>query len=366
MKQMTLLLTALLTTAAALAQPRIRIEHGPYLQNVTEEGFTVVWNSTADAAGWVELAPDDGSHFYAAERPKFHDSHLGRQRIGRMHSVRISGLQPGTTYRYRIMQRGVVLNEGNKRVILDEGFGNDIHSQDSVFRRLIRSAPEEKPDFLCLNGDLATQIETGQTLWDACLASASEILTPAGIPLVPVRGNHENRGVCSGCWSDFFPTPTGETYYTFRRGPAFFLVLDGCEDKPDSDIRYYGLGDWDTYRQREAAWLKKVVESEEFRTAPVRIVLIHMIPGGKASWYGEQQIRRLFVPELVGKGIDVMLCGHYHRYQWIDDGSRGVDFPILVNSNVDRLAVSADASGIDLKVFDTAGKLVKQHRIDKK
>lgn len=392
MKQITLLLGALLMTAAALAQPRVRIEHGPYLQNVTEEGFTVVWSSTADAAGWVELAPDDGSHFYAAERPKFHDSHLGRQRIGRMHSVRISGLKPGTAYRYRIMQRGVVLNEGNKRVILDDGYGsdilkhkpfpvttldpaqkrvdfwvvNDIHSRDSVFRRLIRTAPEEKPDFVCLNGDLATQIETPETLWDACLASASELLTPAGIPLVAVRGNHENRGVAAGCWSDFFPAPTGETYYAFRRGPAFFLVLDGCEDKPDSDIRYYGLGDWDAYRQQEAAWLKKVVESEEFRTAPVRIVLIHMIPGGDASWYGEQQIRQLFVPELVDRGIDVMLCGHYHRYQWIDDGSREVDFPILVNSNVDRLAVSADAAGIDLKVFDTAGKLVKQHRIDKK
>ena len=123
MKQITLLLGALLMTAAALAQPRVRVGHGPYLQNVTEEGFTVVWNSTADAVGWVELAPDDGSHFYAAERPKFYDSHLGRQRIGRMHRVDVSGLQPGTTYRYRILQRGAVLNEGNKRVILDEGFG---------------------------------------------------------------------------------------------------------------------------------------------------------------------------------------------------------------------------------------------------
>ena len=216
------------------------------------------------------------------------------------------------------------------------------------------------------NGDLATQIETPETLWDACLASASEILTPAGIPLAAVRGNHENRGVYSGCWSDFFPTPTGETYYTFRRGPVFFLVLDGCEDKPDSDIRYYGLGDWDAYRQREAAWLKEVVRSEEFRTAPVRIVLIHMIPGGEASWYGEQQIRQLFVPELVGKGIDLMLCGHYHRYQWIDDGSRGVDFPILVNSNNDCLRVSADPKGIDLKVIDTSGAVIERHRIDKK
>ena len=392
MKRTILLLGLLLTTAAVAALPRIRMEHGPYLLNVTDEGFTVVWSSTADAAGWVELAPDDGSHFYAAERPKFRDSHLGRQRIGRMHSVRVSGLKPGTTYRYRIMQRGVVLNEGNKRVILDEGFGsdilkhkpytvttldpaqekvdfwvvNDIHSRDSVFRLLIRSAPKEKPDFVCLNGDLATQIETPETLWDACLASASEILTPAGIPLAAVRGNHENRGVYSGCWSDFFPTPTGETYYTFRRGPVFFLVLDGGADKPDSDIRYYGLGDWDAYRQREAAWLKEVVRSEEFRTAPVRIVLIHMIPGGEASWYGEQQIRRLFVPELVGKGIDLMLCGHYHRYQWIDDGSRGVDFPILVNSNNDCLRVSADPKGIDLKVIDTSGAVIERHRIDKK
>ncbi len=392
MKRTILLLGLLLTTAAALAQPRIRTEHGPYLLNVTDEGFTVVWSTTADAVGWVELAPDDGSHFYAAERPKFYDSHLGRQRIGRMHSVRVGGLKPGTAYRYRIMQRGVVLNEGNKRVILDDGCGsdilkhkpypvttldpaqekadfwvvNDIHSRDSVFRLLIGDAPAEKPDFVCLNGDLATQIETPQTLWDACLASASKILTPAGIPLAAVRGNHENRGVCSGNWSDFFPTPTGETYYTFRRGPVFFLVLDGCEDKPDSDIRYYGLGDWDAYRQREAAWLKQVVRSEEFLTAPVRIVLMHMIPGGRASWYGERQIRRLFVPELAGKGIDLMLCGHYHRYQWIDDGSRGVDFPILVNSNNDCLRVSASPKGIDLKVVDPSGAVVKQHRIDKK
>lgn len=137
------------------------------------------------------------------------------------------------------------------------------------------------------------------------------------------RGNHENRGAYAQHWLDYFPTPTGETYYTFRRGPAFFIVLDGCEDKPDNDPRYYGMGDWNEYRRQQAEWLKGVVNSDEFRAAPVRIVLMHMIPGKEDSWYGEQQIRRLFVPELAGKGIDLMLCGHYHRYHWIDDGSRG-------------------------------------------
>ena len=108
MKRLTLLLGALLLTAAALAQtavpPTVRIAHGPSVLNVTEDGFTVVWDAKADAIGWVELAPMDGSHFYSAERPRYYDSHLGLCRVGRMHRVRIEGLQPGTTYRYRIMQ----------------------------------------------------------------------------------------------------------------------------------------------------------------------------------------------------------------------------------------------------------------------
>ena len=190
MKRLTLLLGALLLTAAALAQtavpPTVRIAHGPYVLNVTEDGFTVVWDAKADAIGWVELAPMDGSHFYSAERPRYYDSHLGLCRVGRMHRVRIEGLQPGTTYRYRIMQRGIVLNEGNRRVILDDGDGsevyrrkpytirtldpaqekvdfwmvNDIHARDSVFQLLIKEAPEAQPDFVCLNGDLASQTET--------------------------------------------------------------------------------------------------------------------------------------------------------------------------------------------------------------
>ena len=210
---------ASLPASPAFSQPSARIAGGPYLQNVTEDGFTVIWTTT-DAAAWVETAPDDGTHFYAVERPKYYDSHLGRRRLGKLHRVRVGGLEPGKTYRYRIMQRGIVLNEGNRRVILDDGDGsevyrrkpytirtldpaqekvdfwmvNDIHARDSVFQLLIKEAPEAQPDFVCLNGDLASQTETEQTLWDACLGSASKILTPAGIPLAVTRGNHENRG----------------------------------------------------------------------------------------------------------------------------------------------------------------------------
>lgn len=378
--------------ASAAPLPTARIACGPYLQDVTDEGFTVVWTTTTDAAAWVEVAPDDGTHFYAAERPKYFDTHLGRRRTGCLHRVRVEGLQPAAAYRYRVLQQAVVCDEGNRRVILGNGTGsdvfrrkplpvrtldpaqervafwmvNDIHGRDSLFRRLIADAPRERPDFVCLNGDMVSSVESDRTLRDGFLRTAGEVLAPAGIPLVAVRGNHENRGAYALRWSDYFPTPTGRTYYTFRRGPALFVVLDGVEDKPDSDVQYFGLMAADAYREEQARWLAEVVRSEEFRTAPVRIVLIHMVPGDAASWHGEQEIRRLFVPLLNGQGVDLMLCGHYHKYRWIDDGSRGTDYPILVNSNTDRAEITADAAGIDIRIVDAAGGTLHRHRIDKR
>ena len=126
MKRLISILVALSAWGIAIGQPSVRIAHGPYLQQVTDDGFTVVWTTTINAASWVEVAPDDGSHFYAAERPKYYDSHIGKRRIGRLHRVRVEGLAPGTTYRYRIMQQGVLCDEGNKRVVLGEGYESDI------------------------------------------------------------------------------------------------------------------------------------------------------------------------------------------------------------------------------------------------
>lgn len=389
MKRLLILFGALLLWGAAFGQPSVRIAQGPYLQQVSDDGFTVVWTTTTDAAVWVEIAPDDGTHFYAAERRKYYDSHIGKRRTGRLHRVHVGGLEPGTTYRYRIMQQGVLCDEGNKRVILGEGYGmdilkqkpytattldpkkettefwvvNDVHAQDSTLRLLLKDAPKAKPDFVCLNGDMLSQIESEKELFDGYLRAVSEVLSPAGIPTFATRGNHEYRGSFSHHFLDYFPTPTGETYYAFRQGPVFFLCLDGGEDKPDSDIRYYGLADTDSYREQEAEWLRQVTASEEFRSAPYRIVLLHMVPANEASWRGEQEIRRLFVPILNEANIDVMLCGHYHRYSLIDDASRGTNFPILINSNRDKLIVKAGiGEQIRIQVVDAAGTIKKEHR----
>ena len=91
----------------AFAQERIRIEHGPYLQNLKETETTIVWMASKPSVGWVELAPDDSSTYYQKEREKFFDTTNGVKNTSLLHVVKISGLKPGTGYRYRVYAQEV-------------------------------------------------------------------------------------------------------------------------------------------------------------------------------------------------------------------------------------------------------------------
>ena len=274
------LLFALPMTAAA--QPSVHVVSGPYLQAVGEREFTVVWTTNIDAVSWVEIAPDDGTHFYNTERPKYYQVLNGRRPIGKLHVVTVSGLEPATTYRYRVMQNGVLVNEGRKRVIFGEGFGsdilrhkpfevttldrsksevafsvvNDMHEHDSILRVLYKDVKPGKYDFVCFNGDMTTSIDAESELMDHYLASSSELFA-SDTPLYVARGNHENRGTFAMEWMNYFPSSTGRPYFSFRQGPVYFIVLDSGEDKPDSDIRNMDLMRSDDFRAEEAEWLAR-------------------------------------------------------------------------------------------------------------
>ena len=116
---------------------------------------------------------------------------------------------------------------------------------------------KDKNDFVLFNGDMVTTFASGQQIFDGFLTTAVKSFA-SEIPFFYARGNHETRGLFFAHYRDYFPSPTGQTYYSFQAGPVFFIVLDGGEDKPDSDIEYNGLGGFDTYRAQEAEWLKAV------------------------------------------------------------------------------------------------------------
>ena len=370
-----------LTMSAVRAQ--VKISGGPYLQDVTDTSFTVIWTTNMDAVGWIEVAPDDGTHFYNTERKAYYDKRgLGRKPIGKMHKVTVSGLEPGTSYRYRAMNKGVLSQEHRTRIVYTEGYGqdilkhnppvvttlkkdwssvkfavvNDVHENDSTFRELFKDA-RGKYDFVCFNGDMTSEVRAEEDIMKYYMKSASELFADQ-TPIYMVRGNHEYRGNDAIRYLDYMQTPTGKTYYTFSYGDFFFIVLDSGEDKPDSDIRNLGIMITEDYVKEEAEWLEKVTESEAFRNAASRIVFCHMPPGGN-GWHGNAMVSRYFVPVLNRAGIDLMLCAHIHRYRYDAPGTLGNDFPVLCNDNLTRLDAEVTPDRISINIYDASGKAVK-------
>ena len=377
------LFAALSAHAEEIKAPKIVA--GPYIQACSDSEFTVVWQTDSDALCWVEIAPDDGTHFYNTARKQYFQTIHGRRPIGRWHKVTVDGLEPNTLYRYRVLHKGITTNQGNKRVRYTESKGSDVYRRqpytirtlgggEDVTRFAIGNDFHDKPelieqlfskdiitpqryDFVLYNGDMVSSFESEERLVNSVITpSVAQFATQ--IPLFFSRGNHETRGAAATTYTDYFPTTTAEPYYTFSDGPALFIVLDGGEDKPDSDIEYHDLVRYDNYREREAKWLKSVVESEQFKAAAVKIVIIH-IPPKSSGWHGEAEIARLFVPILNQAGIDAMFCGHIHKYRFSEanDPTYGCNFPIVCLPNRVRADIEVSKERVSYSITNANGEI---------
>ena len=381
-----------LASASAQHQLRAKAVCGPYVQCMSETGFTVIWTTDMDAVAWVEVAPDDGTHFYNKERDKYYDARgNGVYPIGKIHKVEVDGLEPGTTYRYRIMYKGVTAYNGSGDVQYTKASGsdvykgepykvttfrneyesirfdiyNDIHGKDSLFNLILAGAREDR-DFVFLNGDMTSNISSEDLIAKMYLGSVAKSLN-GGLPIFASRGNHELRGRDAIKWLNYFETPTGTPYYSFTIGKYFFVVLDACEDKPDTDIEYSGIVASAPYVKRQAKWLKEVLASEECRNAEVRIAFCH-VPPETAGWFGAANMCETLIPPLNEAGIDAMFCGHIHRWRVAEpDGSiSNAEFPIICNPNMQRMEVTVSEKSIDIQTINTEGVVTNKHSIDLK
>ena len=357
MKKLFFALTGLLFSLAAAAQD-FKITHGPYLCDMTQDGVTVVWTTSKPALSWVEVAPDDGRSFYAQEHSRHYQTVAGRKLADRtLHAVRLKGLQPGTDYCCR--------RPYPFRTFPDSGADcsfimlNDIHGKADYMKDLCKKIDFSKVGFVVFNGDMSSSVESEEQLF-ADYIDASVALFASGTPILFNRGNHETRGVWSDRLIDCFPTRSGEFYGIYRYGDVCLLVLDCGEDKPDSDVEYYGLADYDAYRVEECEWLKKAVRSDEFRSASARIVLLH-VPPTTGTWHGNVHLNELFMPVLNGAGIDLMLCGHEHRYSFHPAGERGAQFPIVINDNKSYTRCDVSDSLIRVQIVGPRDKVAHTH-----
>ena len=149
-----LLLSALLScygiSVSGQDQP-FTIMHGPWLCDMSETGVTIMWLTNRNALSWVEIAPDDGSHFYGKERPKYYDTRMGRKQAStNLHKVRVENLSPGKKYRYAVFSREVLQWQNDSEIIFGTTIANESYSRNSLSFQTF-SAEDDTVSFVMFN-----------------------------------------------------------------------------------------------------------------------------------------------------------------------------------------------------------------------
>lgn len=366
-----LLLAAVTVRAATVA--------GPYLL----ESNCVSWVSDSNATGWVEWTDADGTARRAvSSRDGLVDA------LTRIHRIPLVDLKPATTYQMCAVTRTIeklepyavtfgssMSNEFTLRTPsttdrVSFAMLNDVHSQESLVRKLLALVATNLPDAIFLNGDIVVDSRTEKAIIPAILTPLGENLG-ARVPLYFVRGNHETRGPLARQVSDYLLPPGQHWYRAFTFGPVRVILLDSGEDKEDTDKAYSGLADFDRYRESQARWLAAEVASDAFRNARYRVIFSHIPPFSteKAqSWHGPQQVCALWAPVCRGVGLTAWFSGHTHHAEVMDPKPGQHDYPIFIGGG-SKLAVAtvtrieADAKRMKVTILSADGAMLAEREL---
>jgi acid phosphatase type 7 len=286
---------SLLGGDTGLEQPR-----EPYVQGITASSAVVCWVSEQPGSGVVEYGKT---------------LELGRKeaeaRIDGRHAVALTGLDPGSTYHYRVKDIGGSSTGGFRTALADEdsrfsfaevgdsGSGGKGQLAVAVLLESLR------PDLVLHTGDVV--YPTGQERdYDSRFFAPYRNLIKT-VPLFPVLGNHDVRkGNAAAFLENFYPplSSPGSTkrYYSFDWGNTHFVALD-------SEL-YHGDRGSDPEEQRN--FLERDLATTRKRW---RIVFLHRSPYGSSRHGGDEKVREDLEPLFVKHEVDLVFSGHDHVYE---------------------------------------------------
>ncbi len=344
---------------------------GPYLQNAQTTAMSIQWLTNHPCTSWVEYG-EPGEPLQRAV-----PSQDGLIRASETtHRVTIKGLQPGTTYRYRTVSKEIIhfaayhVSFGDKIHSEEATFAtldpaqaecsfvvlNDIHGNDALFTRLITLADKTPYDLVFLNGDIVGDIDHESQFVQHVLRTTESFASR--IPFVLVRGNHETRGRFARHLHEYVTRPDNHYYGAFTHGPVRFVLLDGGEDKQDAHWAYSGLGNFDAYRKEQTLWLQQEIQSTAFKTAPFRIVLMHIPLYGSGNGHGPADCQSQWADLINEANVDLMISGHTHRQSIVAPQPGLNPYPVVIGGN------PREGSATLIRVHATADQLAVTMRQD--
>ena len=172
-------------------------------------------------------------------------------------------------------------------------------------------------DLLILNGDVIDH--SGDPSKFANIYEICAQITNGSVPVVFSRGNHDMRGNFAEKFADYTPSLNKKTYYTFKVGSVWGMLLDCGEDKVDENQEYGYTVACHSFREKQTEYIKEIIEKADkeyaAKNVKTRLVISHH-PFTQVLWEPfniEQDIYAEWA-SLLKEYIkpDLMICGHTH------------------------------------------------------
>lgn len=361
--------------------PELRMIVPPYLQFVTQDSMTVMWETSRPASSIV--------HYGETAELGYTESIEADATI---HEVRLEDLTTHMGYFYKIESTDSLgrtietpVSTFQTAVADDAPFAfaviSDTQDGPEVVDAIAEMAWAQRPNFVLIPGDLVST-GTNKSHWTGHFFPNMRPLIER-VAFFPVLGNHEQN---ARHYYDYMSLPEPEYYYTFTFGNAQFFIIDSNKEVGPGSEQY--------------AWLERELRAS---TARWKFVSCHHpayssdendygdMWKGKSS-HGDLRIREL-TPLYDKYGVDIIWNGHIHSYErtWpIHDetvverdgtiymitggGGGGLETPGPIRpwfqNNVKHghhySMVHINGGTLEFKAFDLEGRLFDYMKIEKR
>ena len=171
-------------------------------------------------------------------------------------------------------------------------------------------------DLLILNGDIPNH--SGDVRNFNAICEIASGITRGQLPVAFARGNHDTRGIHAEDMPNYIPIKDSVTYYTFRAGCVWGLLVDCGEDKDDTSIEYGHTVCFHQFRLAETEYLKAILANadKEFDAPGVkyRLVISHIgfTHIQQPPFDIEQALYGQWTRLVADMKPDLLLYGHHH------------------------------------------------------